>query len=351
VKASFEETRTVPVLTYLFTLRSINTSTLGFLRKVYPDRKYEEYMMDLIDYDGSPDVVDACQRLIDPQVFGEQPHSVYEFLYDLTTDQQEEEGFPNLAVRNFLRLKVEETAPALPAPTWVKDFGWLEREGRLPYEDELEVPDMAATLFPIPPAEEVVDILTAGLDKLGISTEEIEANRDALVRRLTVATNSEKIALLKPIWGGQAAYDRGADDTLFRIYGPANPIYNLDLNPDYSLQDSPCHQHGGCRMFTCFEFENYDDDIGFIDEEVDDHLDSNPIVWFRGACDYCHAKIANKVYAVRKPQPQGGWKGCYCSWEHVKADINSPEPATIPIINHIEETMLAIGIQDRAYRD
>jgi len=29
----------------------------------------------------------------------------------------------------------------------------------------------------------------------------------------------------------------------------------------------------------------------------------------------CHEKIEKKHYALRMPQLNGGWKGCYCSFE------------------------------------
>jgi len=128
------------------------------------------------------------------------------------------------------------------------------------------------------------------------------------------------------------------DEKLFRIFGPANPVYGQVIT-DPEAESS---KYGGCRMLTCVEFEN-EDEFGMITE--DDPYDF--IEWFTGNCEYCHKKIAKKIYSLRRPLTFGGWKGTFCSFKCLRDVVPFNDVLNHFIINQIEQQLLEIGIQDR----
>ena len=82
-----------------------------------------------------------------------------------------------------------------------------------------------------------------------------------------------------------------------RVWGPINAIHGKDCfyNPD---------NLGPCRMFVC------------CCREEDD--------WFEGNCDTCQLRIKNESHAIRFPLKQGGWSGCFCSFNCMIE--NPPDP-------------------------
>jgi hypothetical protein len=130
------------------------------------------------------------------------------------------------------------------------------------------------------------------------------------------------------------------DRIVFNFLGPANPIFG-PLDPD-----STCCRYGGCRMFTCIDLEN-EDEFGVIDYDNPEES----IEWFTGSCEYCHRKIAKPIYAVRRPFPFGGWKGCFCSFKCLRAVVPLQDVITHFIINLVENEMNEFKIQDRNFED
>lgn len=78
------------------------------------------------------------------------------------------------------------------------------------------------------------------------------------------------------------------------------------INPQDNDHDAPEECKGGCRMFYCNEFNDY------LEDDVMDLEFSN---WFVGHCDFCGKNIPIYDWAIRRPLPSGGWRGCYCSHE------------------------------------
>ncbi len=169
---------------------------------------------------------------------------------------------------------------------------------------------------------------------LDISKEQV---REAFVTAYNVGTVEQKVALLGDLAGEISKEVLVNDEKLFTILGPTNPIYGMILDPE-----SDCCKYGGCRMLTCIDFEN-EDEFGIIDE--DDPEDT--IEWFSGFCEYCHLKIAKKIYALRRPLTFGGWKGVFCSFKCLREVVPMNDVLNHFIINQIEDQLLSIGIQDR----
>ena len=115
---------------------------------------------------------------------------------------------------------------------------------------------------------------------------------------------------------------------LFRIYGPSN-AFNDENIPN---QD---------RMFIC---TYYDYDLDTLHEFDFDNQDSPN--WFEGYCDFCNKKITNYRHSVRIPMINGGWKGCFCSWECVmKENKKYHIPSIKFLIKYYKDMTNKIGIQ------
>lgn len=416
----------LPVISRLYLINKIPLESLAFVKLVFPERGFEDYMVDFINYDSTPDLIEACRRLI--AVYGEQPPNIYTLLYGLISDQEEDEEYPNVVMKEFLTEKVKETANIAPKPEWVKDYGLggdyiesststpafsrtgnissgsntspssgsiemtttfsppslgavfsssqapiefpseeeeelipmkveiQEEEEALPYDDELVIPPLPPVVFQLPSTEEAVKLLSGQIPGVTRTPEEIELLREHLYAQYSISTTTEKIELLRPVYTSKAVADLQTDETIFRILGPANPQYNIDLT-----RNNPCCKYGGCRMFTCVEFENYDDDFGIIDEYIEDNLGDTPdtgiiigstiVDWFRGNCDFCKRKIAKRHYAIREPMFHGGWRGCYCSLECLREALYQPSTGTLMMIGRVWSQLQQIGIQDRDYRE
>jgi len=156
--------------------------------------------------------------------------------------------------------------------------------------------------------------------------------KPAFVLAYNSATARQKVSILGDLAEEISEEVLGKDEFLFSILGPVNPIYGVPIDPD-----DQCFKYGGCRMFLCNEFET-EDEFGHVDEDVE---------WFTGNCEYCHKKIAKKIYAVRRPLTWGGWKGCFCSFKCLRDIVPMNDALNNFIINKIEEQLHNIGIQDR----
>lgn len=129
----------------------------------------------------------------------------------------------------------------------------------------------------------------------------------------------------------------------FLTYGPNNVPHDLKVKRHNS--DLPCMKSGGCRMFLCLCCESIDDN-----EDEEDVLHRED--WFKGRCGVCSRIIERRHYAIRRPLPMGGWRGCFCSFECLNEDVNDPEDLVTPIlISILTEFLFKIGIQERTYSD
>lgn len=128
------------------------------------------------------------------------------------------------------------------------------------------------------------------------------------------------------------------DTELFRILGPCHPVdgrWELDMEGGYI-----CQRNGGCRMMTCIENEDEDDELGLRFEQP--HL----FDWFTGSCDVCLRPIEKKHYAVRALAEQGGFIGCFCSPEHALSSLCS-ESVSHAITRKALNELQCTGLYDR----
>jgi len=145
-------------------------------------------------------------------------------------------------------------------------------------------------------------------------------------------------------------YQYVSSPDIFRILGPARPID--DGRIPNSLSENPCHRWGGCRSMLCTEWENADSDG---EEYIG--VDVWRVEWFTGECKHCQRTIPYKHYAIRMPMVQGGWYGCYCSFEclrngvtYVDANLGFDEISVrTEDIDAMEREYQNYGIYDRTW--
>lgn len=108
-----------------------------------------------------------------------------------------------------------------------------------------------------------------------------------------------------------------------RLWGPMNAIPNTNCFFN-------TNSIGPCRMLQC------------------DCREEEGETWFNGTCNACEVKIRNKSYAVRFPLKQGGWIGCFCSFNCMDTapPVDRGEEEEI-LIAQTKETLLQDGIFDR----
>ncbi len=185
----------------------------------------------------------------------------------------------------------------------------------------------------MPDEETLIGYLTDGMANAGLSFENIEEARSALRGILTQLSPEEIQELIGDRIGevlktGNLSTLQN-NETLFRILGPSNPQINSTAPDFLDAQD---------RMFTCNLYD--------YDEDEDEY---EP--WFTGNCLTCMKKIEEYWYAIRLPRSQGGWSGCYCTFQCARQDLLNEEIPKLPdiaILDIVEKKIHEKGIQDRS---
>jgi len=356
---------------------------INLMVKALDNWNYFYFVYALIHQDSSPEVEMAMSRL--ENAYGDQDQEIYRVLLAQIDKQRREEESYNHVVQEFLERKLEEVSNYVDAPEWIVTF----YGDRIPHENDprLEITEDLAIGDMLPKAQEAADAVLEKFEAIPthlltiqeptirktLKEEGVETTvsletlspeegpvspvacplltttqkkgleiakkqvRDAFIMAYNSASLRKKVELL-----GNLAHDISEeviakDEFLFSILGPVNPIYGMPLDPE-----SICCKYGGCRMFTCVDFEN-EDEYGVIAEDDPEEY----IEWFTGACEACHDKIAKKIYALRRPFTFGGWKGTFCSFKCLRSVVPMNDVLNHGLIDHMEEQLLEIGIQDR----
>lgn len=352
----------LPLLTYMFLDYVFTDDVLAFLADIF---KYETTFMNhleaLIYYDQSSIVGIGIRRLV--ETYGDLTYNEYAIIFELAESNENE------LMQTLIGDRIKFQSPYSDIPLWVKNF--FEEEGEktennnelteketqkieevlpteelLPTEEELfnEIKnEYDGKSYEIPSRKEFVDKIFEGLSKvnLKIDHERIEEARFAIERVFAMSTNEEFKEMIGPVIITEDRERLDNDVEIFRILGPVNPQFNVDL-----ARDHVCYKYGGCRMFTCNEFEIFDPDDDTIDENVD---------WFIGSCQYCYNRIKNRYHAIRRPLSLGGWVGCFCSDVCIKAEVLDLDTSDASLVEKMTDEVLFLlskyGIQDRIVVD
>ena len=329
-KVVYPDNDKLPIMSRLFLTVNLNNSALSYIISTSPEYTYVELMDDLINFDSSQEVAVACER--SDEIFGLQPHETYKII----RNNAKEIG--NYVVEEYAIDKIAETAPYAPIPEYVKNYlgdYYSKYKNRLPTQEELhELESKTEEDFVLPSDDEAVEMLTEGLNRYGISIEEIDEAKKFIKQE--ISNEDKKRELLFPLLKTQKEQELESDRVLFWIYGASNPLVGQDLTID-----APSYKFGGNRMFLCDLFD-YDEENDYLPD------------WFTNSCKQCLLRIREKWHAVRKPRSMGGWDHCYCSWECVREDFEERENfeeeedlLTEKIIEAFEKKTKEVGIQDR----
>ena len=120
---------------------------------------------------------------------------------------------------------------------------------------------------------------------------------------------------------------------------------NRVWGPENRLKEGECCSgpkgEGPCRMLQCECLEDYEDD-GIYDS-------NEGMTWFTGECEVCEKKILDASHALRFPNEDGAWKGCFCCFKCLKEDPPyEMTPRSEVLINLMRMTLHYYGIMDRA---
>src|SRR4029079_2930711 len=156
------------------------------------------------NYDSLPLTIIGAKNL--EQLFNVD-YNTWQTLFDKSVENELKKGYTNKLIKEFLETKISETRPPYPKPSYI-----------------IGEP-----------------ILT----------------HDALIQSIKVFT-TYNLEVLE-----EKRLEMNYDDTLFRILGPANTAVSEALASDNDI----CRIYGGCRMFTCIEYETQRVNDESIDED------------------------------------------------------------------------------------
>jgi hypothetical protein len=220
-------------------------------------------------YDGG-----ALSAVAVPRILEVYSHVSVDDIRRLHMDAQEHSSIEGeLVMKKYL----EEYSEPAPRPPYIDDFSGIEDV--IAGLGEWKSLAKGENLTP----EEVGEGLTEGLEDNGIPLAEREENIKLIAERYRQASASEKRQMVRPLIEQKVGEAMRESDDLFRLFGPSFPVIGMDLTEDTE-----------CTQWT---------------------------FWFRRSCDQCSQTILRKQYAVRRPMMDGGWVGCYCSWNCVEDNI------------------------------
>lgn len=238
----------------------------------------------------------------------------WRILNQVVIDQQQlkKEYPPELVA--FLQFQVNASRPPVPKPVWITPGS--------------ETPDMfdfdfwngkVTSCIIEDPTHDIMEYLIIPPKK---DEEEVTDPTSAIRRLLSVADVGN---LTSNEWSSK----------LDRIWGPVNRILERDCIT------APGGK-GPCRMLTC-QCREYDD------EDEDDF--PTFLEWWEfheHRCQVCSRTIQQWFYAIRQPVADGGWVGCFCSFECLEEQPARPifdeDAVTLGVI---KGQIMSDGIADR----
>jgi hypothetical protein len=311
----------LPMLTALMSTTDITHSQLAIVVACFPEKSAVDYYIDLLnvhDETKSLQIIPVIQSFF-PQL----PSDDWVLLLKSTSSEDCE--FPLL--RAFFEMQLSKTGRSSKCPSWVRALP----ETSPPIID-IAIPTVEAAVSLL--LEKMARDLVATADGESVDLTQTALVRDTLINQYCLSTVTEKLAMLKDHIP-TVDYD---DSSHFQEFGPVNTMHTVN-SAAHGL-DHPCGKYGGCRMLLCSEFEHCDEDLLSIEEH---QVETD---WWRKLCDVCNAPVA-RHHAVRLPLFGGGWKGCYCSLEHLKSQVDSSDTMTGMMIGRMIEQLECWGIRDR----
>ena len=319
----------LPAITKLLLNTTLLRDVLQFAITSIPTRLAVTYYGDLLNSTNDLAAIKAA-NILDTIV----PNMTYEhwqlllatiddFMDADVNDEQYDFHLP--LFKAYIETKAAENNICVQRPAWINEY-------------DSQPLTMCPKDFPSVKNAVILIINDMRSKKLIDSNEEpnIENLQNNIISQYSISTMIEKRELLNALLPNLSLYN---DVAVFRELGPVNSQFT---HHQELLAHSKCNKYGGCRMFTCTEFET-------ITEQGDDYdiMDQHIIItdWFRGSCDKCLRRISKRHYAVRQPLLHGGWRGCYCSFECLEKILTNNHEAMM--VGRIKEQLEVLNIRDR----
>jgi hypothetical protein len=296
----------------------------------------EEVAIEVIEKGNGDALKNALKNLFD--ILGEPSGETFRMLMDEAIFSEKQE-----AIEFFNDLQAYFKKPA-PRPEYIEvdEDGLNKEEALLEVADEV-ANDIKQLRFNCEDVDELVSFLTSGLKKYGIVSMDVEKVQDSLAQKLSSMTVEQRQVYMKSFTNQDDLNELNANDQLFMILGPVNPI----VEGDFTQQDHICFKYGGCRMFYC---NCYESDWLNPEDETRPYYPNVPL-WFTGICEECGREVEKRCYAVRRPLPQGGWRGTYCSWKCLYDSGNVDDVLTQKLCKMSEKRLMEDRILDREERN
>jgi hypothetical protein len=318
-------TNQLDYITSVFTNVRISLEGMKLVINTFNEKPITYYYYNLITYLNDPIVMIGAKNL--ELIYGYVDGDIWRYLYNLLII----ENNTNLLMKDFLEEKVKHTSLIVKKPPWI-----INEYDYIPYYDSIE-PQLPPLVFNLPDDNIAIKLLTYNIDN--------QKDIDDIIDEYVNATTEDRKDMLLPSIKNLYRMSYNDDPNFFKVYGPSNILPDQDLTGD-----DICSMFG-CRMLTCNEYNEKDLAGEDIDIYAENYLDTpSDSDWFNGACAYCLNIIEHRHYAVRRPFTSGGWFGCYCSWECVRADTDNSQTIVFELIDIFESKLSEIGIQDRIYR-
>lgn len=326
----------LPTITSLCTNNYITREVLIYCIKSYPNRPDIDYFVDLINL-GNDDEALKIAVILDT-ILCNLSYQDWSLLVQLTENVEDEE-YENQKLRQFYITKQLSFKQNIK-PKWIMEI-------KISNDNE-EIDDVPKDLPNVKDAVDLILEFSSKVDFKDINNEDNELDlKNLLISHYGIATINEKINMLPHNSEIYNKLPHDYDDrNLFRRFGPLNSMYSVCNNLH---KDNICDKYGGCRMLLCNEFttsDTYGNDIDLM-SDLDVFTNSD---WFHGTCDYCSDNIKYKHYAMREPLIQGGWSGCFCSYECLEAFLledKEKNKYSLLMIERMIDQIEKIGIADR----
>lgn len=184
--------------------------------------------------------------------------------------------------------------------------------------------------------------LTSGLTRFGLEVVDIGETQKVIKEKLSKLTVKQREEYMGSFLSQDMVDKMNENEILLQILGPANPI----VNGDFTQVNHVCFKYGGCRMLFC---NCYELDTVTNDEDTGSDTPYYPNIpqWFKGKCQKCRRVITKRCYAVRRPLPQGGWRGTFCSWNCIHLSGDMDDELSITYADMSEQRINESGITDR----
>ena len=326
----------LPLITDMYLWDASTIDLLKFMAKVRNKDKFLCHIHNLLTYTDSYLLIRTCERL--DAVYPNQPASVYAGLYDKAVE------FGVSKIAEWLLAKISTISNFINKPNWVKTFNDIEFKNDKPI-----IPNPIIPAFSLPSADTAALLILKNLGRYKIDIPLQSQGFEVVKAKYEQADHEGKKAMLADIYRFLYINDLEKSDLYFKLLGPAHALNGFSVD-DY---EHPCLKYGPCRMLVCQHYTEFLDldEVGIPDD------------WFLGACQYCGDRISNRIYSLREPVIQGGWRGCYCSKLDndgqpicLIEDLNARDgddtidPMVFNIINSYLTDLKKIGIQDRPER-